>query len=108
MQEQFVTHEIALMLKELGFNEPCFKDFGYDYNEDGVPFLSCNLPLWQQAIDFVFKKLDFHYPYLRIEIFSDGSGMWYQSKDDRNYKLELCFDNLEQAILKAIEIIKNK
>lgn len=24
MQEQFVTYEIALKLKELGFNEPCF------------------------------------------------------------------------------------
>ena len=31
MEEIFVTYEIALELKELGFNEPCF---GFYYNKN--------------------------------------------------------------------------
>jgi len=105
MEKQFVTYDIAKALKEKGFNEECFKSFNYDYDEDGVPLLVCNLPLWQQAIDFLFKKLEFNYPYLKIEIFSDGSGSWIQPKDDEIDELILEFDNLNEAILKALTLI---
>lgn len=117
MQRQFVTYEIALTLKELGFDENCF---GYFINLNGhgepyfslvteYPFITTTrnhiiAPLWQQAINWLLKKLDFYYPYLRIEIFSDGSGVWYRE----NNRVEIHFDNLEQAILKAIDIIKKE
>ena len=65
-------------------------------------------PLWQQAWSFLLKKLDFYYPYLRIEIFSDYSGKLYHPKDVGIDGLEIDFDNKEQLILKLIELIKNK
>ena len=81
MQEQFIPYEQALELKELGFNEKCFKSYRqqikhewYDmrsseniiFNEDEKIILSdgkidshekclCNAPLWQQAFDW-FRK----------------------------------------------------
>lgn len=124
MKEQFCTYEISLKLKELGFDEPClgyyevsnYLEFGFRLrfieHEDSNPSKQpsnkdCLAPLWQQAITWLFKKLDFYYPYLKIEVFSDGSGTWYQPKDEGNNELEIDFDNLEQAILKALELIKN-
>ena len=34
MEKQFISYELALKLKELGFDEECFKT----YNEDGIMF----------------------------------------------------------------------
>ena len=122
MKKQFVTYEIALTLKELGFNEEClgFYKISLGNNIPELIITKCNYnsgkyitipedfhidaPLWQQAINWLFKKLDFYYPYLRIEIFSDESGIWYRE----NNRVEIYFDNLEQAILKAIDIIKKE
>ena len=74
MKEQFVTYEIALKLKELGFNEECL---AY-YHDKTEPYLcryldsnngafnincrhvlfdtDCTAPLWQQAIDWFIEK----------------------------------------------------
>ena len=68
MKEQFVTYEIALKLKEKGFNENCMYPFvnmmidtSYvnfiDWNEkykkhNGL----CAAPLWQQVIDWFREK----------------------------------------------------
>lgn len=73
MQEQFVTYEIALAIKELGFDERCF---GW-YDKDKRFFFPANntlhtknskveklsiiaAPLWQQIIDWFRKKYDIH------------------------------------------------
>jgi hypothetical protein len=69
MKEQFVTYEISLSFKELGFNKPCFgyydgrKDLELDdkfpcQNSDTMFNCSNTLdyacaPLWQQAIDWL-------------------------------------------------------
>ena len=75
MKKQFVTYEIALALKELSFNEPCFgrwfigddsyKEaifFNQDHNNkvisnsnitEGYSILA---PLWQQVIDWILHK----------------------------------------------------
>lgn len=88
MERQFVTYEIALKLKELGFDEECFahyqnsktiipkcailKSSGQLYykqnninpaNQYGDEF--CTAPLWQQAIDWLFDK---HGLYLMITV----------------------------------------
>jgi hypothetical protein len=61
MNKEFVTYEIALELKELGFNEPCFgvyatKD-GYvrksAYDENG------DAPLYQQAFRWFEEKYSY-------------------------------------------------
>jgi len=72
MQEQFVTYEIALALKELGFNEPCLAWYLPEIFEKGnicTPILGSyfrnwnmfsdrlNAPLLQQAVPFLNRLL---------------------------------------------------
>ena len=82
MKEQFVTYEIALALKELGFDEDCLA--GYNVNENhplemfNKPYLTLprnktgevltyksntyvlKAPLWQQVIDWLSSEKDIH------------------------------------------------
>ena len=77
MQEQFVPYELALELRELGFNEKCFSfywstpslkhhkylesgirgevRFGHFNNENRI-----SAPLWQQAFDWFREKYNLH------------------------------------------------
>jgi len=123
MKHLFVPYELAIILKEKGFDEPCFgwwhvvntpelKDI---YDVDYFLVIKDNwnsecqvipAPLYQQAFDWIFKKLDFMYPYMSIEMFSDGSGMWYHPADDgKDNKLEIDFDNINEAIEEALKLI---
>lgn len=76
MKEQFVSYEIALKLKELGFDEPCLSIFAKDLNFNLTMFgqkfdnkietskdFACDIhledvlcPLWQQVIDWFREK----------------------------------------------------
>ena len=115
MKEQFVTYEIALKLKELGFNETCFSMFdnngelyhGYqsygkvlfdnsideNYNANGIKIFKCAAPLWQQVISFLKSK-----GVLVSELW-DG---WEYAKDGEDFKY--C-KTIEQAILASLELI---
>ena len=64
MKEQFVPYEIANILKEKGFDEPCF---GYYQNNELIINALSNYeldkyklgiaaPLWQQAINWLKSK----------------------------------------------------
>lgn len=71
MEKQFVTYEIALALKELGFNEPCFGCWESN-TEYYIPFIvgydlktpenfnakdNCiSAPLWQQVIEWLEEE----------------------------------------------------
>jgi hypothetical protein len=65
-------------------------------------------PLWQQSIDWLFKALDFYYPMINLKVYSDGSGLWSQSKDELNEHVSIGFDDKEECILNAIELLKTK
>ena len=58
MKKQFIPYELALELKELGFDEPCLG--GYDktkkwwYHPDSDIIL--DTPFWQQAFDWFREK----------------------------------------------------
>ena len=126
MKQKFVPYDIALNLKALGFNEPCFGFFTNNgnirrytnYDDDLNTFQSlqnnsitmgddwCTAPLWQDVIDWCFEQLDFYYPSLTLTVYLDKSGDWTQTPDDGVDKLEISFDNQEEMILKAIETIK--
>ncbi len=70
MENQFVPYELAVKLKELGFNEPCLKAWGKTYASDKEYKLDedyCthnwneynkvySAPLWQQAFDWFREK----------------------------------------------------
>lgn len=131
MEEQFVTYEIALKLKELGFDEECLgyysngmQDvyFKFFNNDEDSKFLEqnykdFNAPLWQQVFDWFREK---H----KINILINPSYACYNIKitkyddyEDDNIVLDIDsldfkdFSNYhearEQAILKALELINN-
>lgn len=66
MNEQFIPFELAVKLKELGFNEYClayFKDGDFRIPNPHEPFINSEVkpwiicaPLWQQAFDW-FKMM---------------------------------------------------
>lgn len=71
MESLFVPYEIALALKELGFDEPCFGYYngqGNHIGEEGKMNSNCNklgmhgayctVPLYQQAFRWLYQKLD--------------------------------------------------
>lgn len=138
MKEQFVTYEIALKLKELGFDEGCLAYYGdniliFDKHE----YLECDIkvnyvlgwkyemvtlaPLWQQVIDWFRSKYK-----LSISVFPISSNRWfysirkYKEAPDFNYKdvisspypvgfaKETSNEAREQAILKAIELCQKQ
>ena len=59
-------------------------------------------------IEWLFSKLSFQYPTIKLTIFSDGSGSWYQAQDELmgNDLIEIDFNNKEEMISKALELIK--
>ena len=114
MKEQFVTYEIALKLKELGFDEPCCALFRHERLFPILGFEIINsikqsviaAPLWQQAFNWIFKQLDFYYPFIRLEIYSDASGGWYAPPDDdSNEYWNTPFSSLEEAINQVLDLI---
>lgn len=131
MENQFATYEIALALKELGFDEPCFGYYN-DANTDpeislpvavDVVCLKFNLvkaPLWQQVIDWFREKynihiwvyycmiLDSHFYQIRHEL-NSNSYNHYSNDLDSNKMHEFTYKQArEQAILKTIELCQNK
>lgn len=134
MREQFVTCEIALKLKELGFNEKCFALFDA-YNENNLVYLSdgknkmgnimlnssmdysCTAPLWQQALDFLSKTYEIDITFnindspTIIKLFrftiSHYRRLLLLVPYFSRYEFINKHEAREQAILKAIELIEN-
>lgn len=110
MKEQFVTYEIALKFKELGFDEEVIATFDTDENnelkifafsvpdkgifEEGFKREWCiKTPLWQQAIDFLKER--------KVLVAERWDGWEYGAYDWDDF---IYTDTKEEAILKAIEI----
>lgn len=118
MKEQFVTYEIAKMLKEKSFNEYCFSAYRNTDGEKSLMGLSkwkngevydnhegfAAAPIWQQVEEWLRKK---HNIYIYIE--RDG-GWWIVnikdlSKEEEEGTLDIklkneysnCFNDLFKA-----------
>jgi hypothetical protein len=116
MKKEFVSYEIALALKELGFNENCMKYFGRENkliivkDNYGVhnthPTILFNIafvsaPLYQQAFSFLLKKLEDY----SITYWYDGSGHINNSEiSDWEYN----FNSEEECLKKLIKIVKEE
>ena len=118
MNKEFIPYEQALVLKELGFDEPClgrywheeFKLINIDKQFE-VPHYACSAPLYQQCWRWFREKyglwqtvlqntdVDWTYDILPIIGITD-------------YRLFDVFDTYEEAELqclkKLIEIVKGK
>ena len=88
IQNQFCSYEIALKLKELGFNEVTFTYFKENCTLEeniiclnGVKFWNLSdikeiaAPLWQQVIDWFREKHDIH---IEIELTDNTTEFYYQ------------------------------
>lgn len=137
MEKEFVTYDQALILKELGFDEPCFYQYVRDFDNDGelIPIVSdsnypilrnntqvsnCSggdcfaAPLKQQA----FRWFDYSTDWSGFIIPSKEEGCfdwWIQNYEDPNYltiESDDWYRNREEAELaclnKLIEIVKKK
>jgi hypothetical protein len=65
MEKEFVTYELALRMKQLGFDETCFgcytkdKELSYDYSDnrgEGHYFQDCTAPTFSQAFRWFRDK----------------------------------------------------
>jgi hypothetical protein len=135
MKKEFVTYEIALKLKELGFDEECIGCFCIDCGEESFIFsykfrknskLKSHItaPLWQQVIDWfrethqIYITIDFAVRVDEstleiIEIVGWNSKIEYcKVGSDLEYTLLCTNGNVsyqearEQGILKALELLK--
>ena len=138
MKEQFVTYEIALALKELGFDEKCIA-FYYIFDDEEKFLISTisntnsswdngyiSAPLWQQVIDWFREKHDIVIEIARQKYFDTYANSYayevvckvYKNKelegsvvirDNKNNHIFYSYEEArEQAILKAIELCQNK
>lgn len=132
IENQFVPYEMALKLKQLGFNERCVAHWWWPKQpslyidqrfansqsqmKDGVKIL-CLAPLWQQIIDWFREKHQlfvllcperdngFGFKILNIKTKTNIT-----HEELGNFEIEPRFDIYEeareQAILKALTLIK--
>ncbi len=126
MEKEFLPYELALELKQIGFDEPCFgwydaerpMDINYDRTNNSCGWLNglhCAAPTFSQAFRWFREK----YGYNCFVTSSILDGKWYyfrenlnDREDDSEPELTPKFDTYEEAELvclkKLIEIVKNK
>lgn len=135
MKERFVTYDIALIVRELGFDEPCFGYFDIStkvlyfadkseyYLSKQLPSIIIAAPLWQQVIDWFREE---HHIIIKIEfdvllnvnrtlksyfiirdLDSIDSPFDSRGKFRNQFYVDLSYTR-KQAILKAIELCKKK
>lgn len=134
MEKEFVTYEIALKLKELGFDKECLmwycheNNLTYDlifkqYKEEDY---FCNAPLWQQAIDWLMRVHNMDIEITRYRYYDTFINSWTynvfvkvfnESELDKTYFVRNTLNNTiftsyeearEEGIIKAIEICQQK
>jgi hypothetical protein len=79
MEKEFVTYELALRMKQVGFDEPCLSVYisaeklrvptkfsivnnilNGEYNDDFIPVIKCVAPTWQQAFRWFRDNYNVH------------------------------------------------
>ncbi len=114
MKKEFVPYEIALELKKLGFDEPCFGYYNGQGNyigEEGKMNSNCNklgmhgayctVPLYQQAFDWFRIEHNLYYSILEAKNGYVIDAVWSE-----------LYNTYEEARLdclqKLIEVVKNR
>lgn len=128
MEKEFIPYEQALALKELGFDEPCFRWFG---NKDKIIVLQkddnilnikfrqlgekayhlCTAPLFQQAFRWFREKYNLKGHVEAVE-YLDGTPdtyHWYIFNKYNSGYDQLTYEEAElECLKKLIEIVKEK
>lgn len=118
MITEFIPYELAVKLKELGFEANCLTFYNYDkkieFNDDWACMPDyeskrdrneCLAPLWQQAFDWFREK---HNIYCGIIDYFGGTRIHIES-NKKNYPIEMDFNTnigaKEFCLQKLIEIV---
>lgn len=120
MENEFVTYEQALQLKELGFDEPCFGKYDihgsfdhklFYHNHDSETSLNCSAPTYSQAFRWFRENYKLH-SYIHSDYsWNISGGIWdlnghIGSRYDWDSNPHTTYEEAEQACLtKLIEII---
>ena len=123
MEKEFVSYEMALALKELGFDEPCFAWYKNGklrielyWNISDLRDEDCISPTYSQVFRWFREKydlfgcIDLHVStplhwYVRIDKISINDYL-YHSEDDSIYYAN--YEDAELAcLMKLIEIVEN-
>ena len=118
MEKEFIPYEQALALKELGFDEPCFKGYTEEYKtlisfsnthtntsvKNTLPTKPFTAPLYQQAFRWFREKYGFN-----ISITNDGY-IALDMKKSQSYIDEADYyeESELECLKKLIEIVKEK
>jgi len=131
MNNEFVSYEIALALKELGFNEPCYDNYniygklwGLRLNKQVKIKGACLAPTYSQAFRFFREKFNWqasieatkdqhsHELGYNYFIWNSETGLEYHTMPMNKPSGDWEFKTYEEAelkcLLKLIEIIKNE
>lgn len=108
MEKEFVPYELAVKLKELGFDEFCLKtmlDFDITYESD------VKMPLFQQAFRWFREKYEIYYIIEGSKKFGFQHFI-YDDKGSYEIKSEETFKNYEEAesacLTKLIKIVEQQ
>ena len=132
MEKEFVSYQIALALKELGFNEPCFtyyydisgelrKNISVDIHNGWTYFPNIKLitlaPTFSQAFRWFLKKhklyaviiptITMHWTYLTMTVVENMIEV-PPYKNVKAYDYSIKEEAELECLLKMIEIVKNK
>lgn len=119
MEKEFVSYELALELKELGFDEPCFAYATMEYKyvihcgigfkvhkESDLPTKPFGVPTWQSAFRWFREKYKLD-SYIRHEC--PDVELYYDFVIDEDVFDVMCdYEEAElECLKKLIEIVKN-
>ena len=110
MEKEFIPYELALELKELGFDEKCLSCSVSNTDASGITWTSVLVaPLYQQAFRWFREKYDMQ---LGICHINGGFDCWTNDGDLFENGKYCNFKTYEEAELeclkKLIEIVKSK
>ena len=131
MNNEFVSYEIALKLKELGFDEPCFDNYSsigelyqMRFSKQSTVDMACLAPLYQQVFRWFREQFNWqssieatkdqhnHELGFNYWIWNNVTGEEYNTMPKNKPSGDWCFKTYEEAqkecILDLISIIKNQ
>ena len=125
MEDLFVSFDVAIKMKELGFNEPSLTVYKTDkrimFSDDwscGIDneyltkdFMACLAPTHQQCIDWLEKEYDIHISIIHSnDAYNDYRVRIYKSLDKSRYTsfyLRNGDNNLDETKLMVIKRLKS-
>jgi hypothetical protein len=113
VEKNVVPLDLAIQLKELGFNLPCIGGWNitgtWHYHPDSD--IEIDGPLYQQAISWLLEEIDvinFDHGFLSLQVFSDGSGELITNRSGFG---SFNFNDLEECVeflIKHYKKLKNE